>query len=115
MALKKKISDEIPYKFDVIFSTGLFDYLDEHIAMRLVSNLKVLLADHGVMCISNYREKKDNLWAPLMEWICEWDLVYRTKEEFEKIFISAGFCPGQITVQYEPLKIMQYFSVEKSS
>jgi len=108
MAIKKNIKDDIPYEYDFIFSTGLFDYLNERVATKLVTNLKKVLRKDGVMCISNYGDKEKNPWAHLMEWVCEWDLIYRTEDEFKDLFVNAGFSQNNIEIQYEPLEIMQY-------
>lgn len=113
MAVKKEIRDDIPYEYDLIFSTGLFDYLDERIATRLAANLRRLMKKGGLLFISNYRGKESNPGVYLMEWIAEWNLIYRTEEEFKKIFIDAGFDQEKINLEYEPRKIMQYCLAEK--
>jgi extracellular factor (EF) 3-hydroxypalmitic acid methyl ester biosynthesis protein len=114
MALKKNLAAEIPNRYDVIFCTGLFDYLDQRVAIRLVSNLRTLLKDGGVLCVSNYWEKDKNPWAHLMEWVVEWNLIYRTKEEFLDVFLGGGFREGDLKMAHEPLKIMQYCLARRS-
>jgi SAM-dependent methyltransferase len=108
LALKKDIETEIPYKYDLIYSTGLFDYFDERVAIRLVSNLKKLLKKERYMVISNYRDRYSNPSVGLMEWIVEWYLIYRTEEEFAKIFLNAGFPQKDIKIQPQCSKVMQY-------
>jgi SAM-dependent methyltransferase len=113
LALKKNITDEIEHKYDLIYSTGLFDYLDERIAMRLVSNLKKLVKPGGVIMISNALDKYSTPSPTWMEWIGEWYLIYRTENEFKNIFIAGGFAPSsiQITPQYN--RVMQYAIVKR--
>jgi len=113
MALKKDITTEIPYKYDLIYSTGLFDYFDENIATRLVGNLKRIVKDEGVIFISNFRDKYSNPSSIWMEWIGEWYLIYRTEEDFSKIFLNAGFLPRQIKIIIQDSKVMQYCFVKK--
>src|SRR3989338_410206 len=108
LSLKKDIKSEIPNEYDLIFSTGLFDYLDERVATRLVGNLRKLLKEDGWLCISNYLWKSANPWAHLMEWVAEWNLIYRTEDEFVKLFTDAGFAKKNLTIEFEPLRIMQY-------
>jgi SAM-dependent methyltransferase len=108
MALKRDIKQEIPWEYDLIYSTGLFDYLDERVAVRLVDNLKRLLKRGGIMVISNYRDKNSNPSAYLMEWVTEWDLIYRTKDEFKKIFLDAGFSEENLQIVAQRSKVMQY-------
>jgi len=108
LALKKDIKKEISQDYDLIYSTGLFDYLDERIAVRLISNLKKLLKANGIIIISNYREKGSNSSAYLMEWAVEWNLIYRSEEEFRKLFIDAGFSSESIQIRAQKSKVMQY-------
>ena len=110
LALKKDIKQEIPREYDLIYSTGLFDYLDERVATRLVANLKKLLKKNGavVILISNVRDKYSNPSICWMEWAGDWNLIYRTEDEFKKIFLEAGFKEDKIEIQYEQQGIMQY-------
>lgn len=108
IALTKNVEFHMPRKYDLIFSTGLFDYLDEKISMLLIRNLKKLLNPNGLLIISNYRDKWSNPSRHFMEWGGDWELVYRTQEEFVNLFKDAGFGKHQISLAYEPLKVMQY-------
>lgn len=108
LALTKNIRNHMPEQYDLIFSTGLFDYLDEKISARLIHNLKELLTPQGMLIISNYRDKWSNASRHFMEWGGDWELVYRTEEDFLKVFLSAGFSKKQLSLEYEPLKVMQY-------
>lgn len=108
LALKKDIKEVISNNYDLIYSTGLYDYLDKRIATRLTENLYSLLKEKGFMTISNYREKYRNPSAYLMEWVTEWNLIYRSKEDFEEIFLSAGFDKDSIEVYPQKSGVMQY-------
>ena len=113
LALKKDIEDEIPYKYDLIYSSGLFDYLDEKVAVRLINNLRKLLKQDGIMAISNFRDKYSNSSSIWMEWIGEWYLVYRMEVEFEQIFLNGGFSPKYIQIIPQYSKVMQYCLARK--
>lgn len=108
LALKKKIEDEISSKYDMIYSTGLFDYLDDRVSIRLVGNLRKLLSDDGVMIIANAADKYNNISAGWMEWVAEWYLIYRTEKEFREIFLCAGFPSANLQIIPQKSKIMQY-------
>jgi chemotaxis methyl-accepting protein methylase len=108
LAFSKDIEKEICWKYDLIYSTGLFDYLDERLATKLVSNLRKILKDGGMMKISNYRERSNNDSAYLMEWVCEWYLIYRTEDEFRRIFLNAGFSQNELQIIPQRSKVMQY-------
>jgi SAM-dependent methyltransferase len=108
IALKNDIDTEIPDRYDLIFSTGLFDYLDYRISVRLVRNLRKLLKKGGVLAVSDVRDKFSNPSIYFMEWVADWNLIYREDAEFRQTFIDAGFCPSQLTSQYEQQGVMQY-------
>lgn len=108
LALKKDIKSEIADEYNLIFSTGLFDYLDDGIAIKLLHNLKTVLKKDGVMAISNYKEKQHNPSAYLMEWVADWNLIYRSENEFRQMFLRAGFREDQLTIRTESQGVMQY-------
>lgn len=108
LALKKNIRADIPQRYDVIYSTGLFDYLDESVASKLIANLRLLLKDGGLMAIANYRDRYSNPSIYLMEWVADWNLIYRTESEFKNLFIDAGFYEKNVALKFEKQKIMQY-------
>lgn len=108
LALTQSIAGYLPKKYDLIFSAGFFDYLDAGIAVRLVANLKKILARNGLMIVSNYRDGWSNPSRHFMEWGGGWELIYRSEEEFLGIFFQAGFRGNELSLKFEPLKIMQY-------
>ncbi|MDP3921714.1 MAG: class I SAM-dependent methyltransferase [Candidatus Omnitrophota bacterium] len=108
IALMRDVAVKIPYKYDVIFSTGLFDYLDYGVSVRLISNLKKLLADGGILAISDVRDKFSNPSIYFMEWVAEWNLIYRPDDEFRNIFLEAGFSRNNLSFDYEQQGVMQY-------
>lgn len=114
LALRKDIENSVKERFDLIFSTGLFDYLDERVGVRLVANLRKLMKPGGLMVVSNYRDKYSNPAFHFMEWVGDWNLVYRTEEQFQEIFLRAGFLKEQLRFDYEQQGIMQYCFAQKS-
>ena len=69
IAFKKDIDCLIDEKYDFIYSTGLFDYFEEKIAIRLIQNLRKLLKPDGVLAISDVRDKYSNPSIHFMEWV----------------------------------------------
>ena len=108
IALRKDISLMIDKKYDLIYATGLFDYFNERVGIPLVRNLKKLLKPGGVLAISTMRNKYSNPSVHYMEWVGDWNLVYRNEEEFKTIFLEAGFNEDELRIQYEQQGIMQY-------
>jgi len=115
IAFRKDISTLIDKKYDLIYSTGLFDYFEERLAVRLITNLKKLLNQNGNMMISDVRDKFSNPSVHFMEWVGEWDLVYRDDKSFRNIFVQAGFKEEELKPQYEQQGILQYISATKIS
>jgi len=113
LALDKKITQTFPQLYDFIYSTGLFDYLDLRISLKLVCNLKVLLKPGGLLAISDVQDKYSNPSLPFMELVGLWELLYRDRSEFKKLFLDAGFYPEKISYQFEQQGIMQYVIAEK--
>jgi SAM-dependent methyltransferase len=114
LSVAKNIDAQLPEKYDLIFSTGLFDYLDKRVAWGLISNLKKKLQPGGLMVISNYRDKWSNPSRHFMEWGGDWELVYRTEEEFLELFRASGFLAKHLSLKFESQKIMQYcFAINK--
>ncbi len=104
----KKIHDLINQKYDVIYATGLFDYLNFKISLGLVKNLRYLLNDGGILAISDVRDKFSNPSVYYMEWVGEWQLLYTHDDEFRKIFRHSGFNDDQLKFTYEQQGILQY-------
>lgn len=68
-------------KFDFIYSTGLYDYLDDRIASRLTSRLFDMLYPGGRLLVANF---VPDIWgAAYMETFMDWRLIYRTREQLE--------------------------------
>lgn len=112
LALKNNIEDEIRDKYNLIYSSGLFDYLDERIGARLLANLRKILKD-GIMVISNFRDKYSNSSSVWMEWIGDWYLIYRTEEEFKRIFLNAGFSSKELEIIAQKSNVVQYCITKK--
>ncbi len=108
LALTKDAKSRIPEKFDLIYATGLFDYINYNISVRLVENLKKLLNPGGMLAISDVRDKYSNPSVHYMEWMGDWRLLYRDDDEFKQMFIDAGFKEGNLSISYEQQGIMQY-------
>ncbi len=75
--------------FDVIYSCGLFDYLQRATAVGLARNLFAAAAPGGQVLIANMVDHPGR-W--FMEHHLEWDLLYRTRDELLEIGSRAA--PG---------------------
>lgn len=94
--------------YDIIYSTGLFDYFNNRLSTRIIRNLKGILKHSGKLVIANVRVRYSNPTIHCMEWVTDWKLTYRTDEEFKRLFIDAGFDMKNISFHYEQQGVLQY-------
>ncbi len=104
----KDVSKVIPYQYDFIFSTGLFDYLNEKVTTKLIRALYSRLKSGGVLAISDVRNKHSNPSVYYMEWVGEWALEYNDDDEFRSHCLSAGIKKEDMKFGYEQQGILQY-------
>lgn len=66
-------------QFDLIYSTGLFDYLNENTGRRLVTTMFDMLKPGGEMVVANFLPGIRDIGY--MEAFMDWKLVYRTRQD----------------------------------
>ena len=70
-------------RFDLIYSTGLYDYLDDRIAGKLTCRLFDMLNPGGRLVIANFLP---DIWcAAFMETFMGWKLVYRDSSQIHAL------------------------------
>jgi extracellular factor (EF) 3-hydroxypalmitic acid methyl ester biosynthesis protein len=74
-------------RFDVVISAGLFDYLNEAVATRVLGQLASLLAPGGVVAFSNFHVGDGS--RLLKDWFLDWPLVYREDRECAALMPAA--------------------------
>lgn len=70
--------------FDLIYSAGLYDYLDDDTARRLTSSMFAALRPGGSLVVANFAPDLPDIGY--MEAIMDWKLIYRDERGV------AGFC-----------------------
>ena len=68
--------------FDLIYSAGLLDYLQQHTAVRLTRNLGAAAAEGGTVLVANMVDHPARWY---LEVPLDWPLIYRTREELHAI------------------------------
>jgi extracellular factor (EF) 3-hydroxypalmitic acid methyl ester biosynthesis protein len=71
-------------KFHLIYSAGLYDYLNEPTAAALTDVLKAMLHPGGRLVIANFLPESSS--RGYAEAFMDWRLIYRTPEELAAIF-----------------------------
>jgi len=78
-SIRRLVADEQDLgEFDLIYSLGLYDYLNQPVAQRLTQVLFDSLKPGGRLVIANYLPMEDSAF---MEVFMEWNLIYRTPAE----------------------------------
>jgi len=71
-------------------------------------DINIALTRAGIFAISTMKDRYSNPSVLYMEWVGDWNLVYRDEEEFKHIFLEAGFDKDELKTEYEQQGIMQY-------
>lgn len=109
LAIRNVIAAGLPDAgYDLIYSAGLFDYLTDPVAQMAAQKMMASLKPGGKLIIGNF--STNNNWAPLMELILDWNLIYRSKEDLERLFKPLG---SKIHVETEPLGVNLFAVIEK--
>jgi len=66
-------------KFDLVYSTGLFDYLNVNSGRRLVTTLFEMLNPGGQLVVANFMPEIRDIG--FMEAYMDWNLIYRTRQD----------------------------------
>jgi SAM-dependent methyltransferase len=84
---------------DLLVSLGLFDYLPDRIAIRLLRVLSRAMRPGGEMLVGNFAA--DNPSRLFMEWFGDWPLIHRSEDAFVSLFEQAGLARDRLTVERE--------------
>jgi extracellular factor (EF) 3-hydroxypalmitic acid methyl ester biosynthesis protein len=87
-------------KYRLIWSAGLFDYLNDKKFIFLLNRLIPLLENDGEMIIGNF--SSDNPTQPYMEVIGDWRLIHRTPEQLVSLAKVCNFKDSDIRIGHEP-------------
>lgn len=70
--------------YDLVYSAGLFDYLADPIAAKLVDSLSAMLRPGGKLLVGNFAPS--SFGRGYMELLLDWKLIYRGAEDLVKLF-----------------------------
>jgi hypothetical protein len=96
---------------DFSFCTGLFDYLADEPARALLALLWAGLAPGGTLLVGNFAPHCPT--RAYMEWIGNWYLLYRTREELLQLALDAGLPADSCQVTAERLGIDLFLCAHK--
>jgi hypothetical protein len=96
---------------DLIFCTGLFDYLDDPTAAEMLSVLWQQLGAGGQLRVFNFSPV--NPTRAYMEWLGNWYLTYRTDSQMQSLAAAAGIPPECCAIGAEPLGVNLFVTATK--
>jgi extracellular factor (EF) 3-hydroxypalmitic acid methyl ester biosynthesis protein len=70
-------------RFDLIYSTGLYDYLHDELATKLTQRMFEMLSPGGRLVIANY--VSDLACSAYMEAFLDWNLIYRDVDQVRSL------------------------------
>lgn len=97
--------------FDLIWSAGLFDYLDNRIAALLIRKLWRRLRPGGWFVFGNFSPQ--NPTRKGMELVGKWYLLHRTANELLEICNQAGIPYHTVEIENESLGINLFCRIKK--
>ena len=95
-------------KYNLIWSAGLFDYLNKDLFKMLLSKLLVFVKPGGELVIGNF-----SLNNPCRDWMeCgKWFLHHRSPADLIKIATDCGVPREKVAVQAEPLGVNLFLHI----
>ncbi len=88
-------------KYDLVWSGGLFDYLEDDTAVDVIKRMWNCTNDGGKMIVGNFHPS--NTSRNYMEWCGQWFLIHRSDEELTNLFLKAGIPQVAISIDREPI------------
>jgi hypothetical protein len=70
-------------EFDLIYAAGLFDYLSDGIATKLIEKMYGMLSHNGIVIIANFTPNSHG--RGYMEAFMDWNLIYRDEDELRTL------------------------------
>ena len=89
--------------YDLIWSAGLFDYLNDDQFVFIIKKMRAFLNENGKMIIGNFSENNPSQYC--MELIGDWYLNHRSPALLTELGVAAGFDLNNTKVEQEELGI----------
>lgn len=96
---------------ELIYSAGLFDYLDTRMFSRISSVLFEALVPGGLLAIGNVAAHNPSRWV--MEYFSDWFLIHRTPEQLRALVEAVTPRPQHVSVDAEPSGVNLFLLVRR--
>ena len=88
---------------DLIYSIGLTDYFNDKFVIKLLNWIHGRLRVSGRVILCSFHP--DNYCRELMDYVLEWRLIHRSKEDMDRLFTYSAFGRSCTRIQFEGEKI----------
>ena len=97
-------------EYDLVWSAGLFDYLNDKQFIFLLRLLFNIVRPSGELVVGNFSNANPS--RDYMEF-AEWFLYHRSESDLQKLAEKAGCNPKSITIEKEPEGVNLFLRVRK--
>jgi extracellular factor (EF) 3-hydroxypalmitic acid methyl ester biosynthesis protein len=94
--------------YDLVWSAGLFDYLEDGLFRRLLRRLLTAVRPGGRLVIGNSSPANP---SRAYMYLMDWPLQYRTAADLRRLAESCGVAPERILIEQEPLGINMFLHI----
>jgi extracellular factor (EF) 3-hydroxypalmitic acid methyl ester biosynthesis protein len=110
---QRRLMDETLTGLDLVYSTGLYDYLTEPVALRLTRRLYRFLGPGGRLLLGNLSVASDTTW--ILDYVLDWPLIYRSGQELLDIGSGLEPAPAQSTITSDRTGRCLFLDVTRSA
>ena len=103
---KRKLEGQ---EFDFIYSSGLFDYLNDKLASRMIEVLYSNLREGGQMIIPNFLKGIQE--KAYMETFMKWNLIYRNEEDMRILCSTLEIPSDKKEIYYDDMNRVVYLKL----
>jgi len=96
---------------DLIYSAGLFDYLNGRTFATLLRALYDALGADGMLVVGNVAAANPSRW--FMEYCLDWFLIHRSREELLQEGTKLSPTPRLVEVGSEPLGVNLFLTIRR--
>jgi chemotaxis methyl-accepting protein methylase len=97
--------------YDLIYSGGLFDYLDNVTSAALVRKFAAMMNPGGTLIIGNFT--KENKTKAFLHLLTDWALIHKTEGEMKTW--ATGIDGVSVNVEYDTIGINAFLVVKKDA
>lgn len=98
-------------QYDLVWSAGLFDYLNDKLFIFLLKKLYSVLKPGGFLYIGNFSDQ--NPTRKYMEIFGNWYLCHRSEQQLHNLALQAGIAHLNIDISSEPLGVNLFLELFK--